>query len=238
MLIQIFFSEAYSGLSFAEKLLYALISILVITVSLTVHEVSHGFAAYKLGDSTAKSDGRLSLNPLAHLDPVGTIMLLLIGFGYAKPVPVMTRNFKKPRRDFAIVSLAGPLSNFLLAFLSAFIYVLLYKAAPEEFFRNTVGLAVLEIFSFGIIINIGLGLFNLIPLPPLDGSNVLMCILPSNVAAKYAKLRFYTRYIILAIIALSWISPTAYSYVFYPLTFLRTAITEGFISFWAMVFGL
>ena len=227
-----------SNLSFAEKVVYFLVSVLTIMISLTVHEFSHGFSAYKLGDSTAKADGRLSLNPLRHLDPYGTIMLLIAGFGYAKPVPVITRNFRKPRRDFAIVSLCGPLSNFVLAFVSAFLYVLLYKLASAEFLEGAVGVVIHLFFKYMIVINIGLGLFNLIPLPPLDGSNVVMCLLPNKAAAQYSKLRYYAQYILLGIILLSWVAPGVYDIIFWPLRWLRGAMVDGFVGFWAIVFGL
>ena len=223
------------------KVIFFLISVAVVMISLTVHEYAHGYAAYRLGDSTAKADGRLSLNPLHHLDPIGTLMMLLIGFGYAKPVPVITRNFRKPRRDFAIVSLCGPLSNFVLAFVASFLYMLLIKVCPYSFWSSAAGEIVGILFYYMILINIGLGLFNLIPLPPLDGSNVLMCMLPPRLAAKYSKLRYYSQYILLGIILLSWLPGSAgkiFDYIFWPLDWLREAIYTGFTGFWAMIFGL
>ena len=231
--------EIFSGSgTLPEKILQFLVLALVIIISLTVHEYSHGFVAYKLGDYTAKADGRLSLNPLHHLDPVGTIMLLVIGFGYAKPVPVNTRNFRKPRRDLALVSIAGPLSNFVLAFIGALLFCVMIAFAPAEFLDGNFGYALLMLFNYSIAVNIGLGLFNLIPIPPLDGSNVLMCMLPGQVAAKFARLRYYTQYIWLAIIVISWLPGNAYYYLFYPLTWLRGVIFDGFVGFWAMIFGV
>ncbi len=118
MLINTLFGDG----TIMEKILHLLIAIMALLPALTFHEWAHGFAAYKLGDNTAKADGRLSLNPLDHIDPIGGLMLLLLGFGWAKPVPVITRNFKKPKRDFAITSLAGPIANFVLALISAILY--------------------------------------------------------------------------------------------------------------------
>ncbi|MBQ1205835.1 MAG: site-2 protease family protein [Clostridia bacterium] len=195
----------YGGGSFAEKLLYVLIMVIALLPALTFHEWAHGYAAYKLGDHTAKADGRLSLNPLDHLDPVGTVMMLVLGFGWAKPVPVMTRNFKKPRRDFAITSLAGPMANFVVGFITTLLYVLgVYICAANEF-DNMTAEVILSVFFYSAIFNFGLGLFNLIPLPPLDGSNVVMCLLPNRIAAKYSKIRYYSRYIFIGLIVMEYI---------------------------------
>ena len=192
----------YGGGSFGEILLELLIMVIALLPALTFHEWAHGFAAYKLGDHTAKADGRLSLNPLDHLDPLGTIMMLLVGFGWAKPVPVMTRNFKKPRRDFAITSLAGPFTNFIVGFFAAVLYVLVVYIAVTNEIENMTVTAILSVFYYSALFNFGLGLFNLIPLPPLDGSNVVMCLLPNRLAAKYSKVRYYSRYIFLGLIIL------------------------------------
>lgn len=209
---------------FLEKIFVALISIIALLPALTVHEWAHGFMAYKLGDRTAKLDGRLSLNPLDHLDPVGSLMLLLVGFGWAKPVPVMTRNFKKPKRDFALTSLAGPLSNFILGFISVFFALLFIYLGAD---RSVTLEAITLVFSYSAAYNIGLGLFNLIPIPPLDGSNIVMCILPNHLAAKYSQIRYYTRYIFLAIVLLSYLPGIN---VFAPLTIARGWIEDLFFS--------
>ncbi|MBR5859464.1 MAG: site-2 protease family protein, partial [Clostridia bacterium] len=166
------YSILSSGGSMSEKLLLLLISVLALLPALTVHEWAHGYTAYKLGDSTAKADGRLSLNPLDHLDPFGTLMLLLVGFGWAKPVPVNTRYFKKPRRDFALTSLAGPISNILLGFVSTLLYVFAVYACSAWSVSEMTAMVVINVFYFSALYNLGLGLFNLIPLPPLDGSNI------------------------------------------------------------------
>lgn len=166
---------------------------------LTLHETCHGLAAYALGDPTAKRAHRLSLNPLRHIDWLGLIMMVVAGFGWAKPVPVDPSYFKKPKQGMAITALAGPVSNFLLALLLLFIargvYVraLLtgsFSAAWFSFLVDTASLSV------------GLGLFNLVPIPPLDGSKVLAVLLPDSA---YGQLMRYERYGILLLLALSWL---------------------------------
>lgn len=159
-----------------------ILSALAALIALTVHEFSHGFAAYKLGDPTARSFGRLTLNPLKHLDPFGALCMIFFHFGWAKPVPINPRYFKKPKRDFAITALAGPLSNLILSFLSAFFYLLLYKELSGIRFESTLTLNLasnLLLFVYLMhAINLGLAIFNLIPIPPLDGSKILNVILP------------------------------------------------------------
>lgn len=227
--------------SILEKLLLLLISVLALLPALTFHEWAHGFAAYKLGDSTAKADGRLSLNPLHHLEPFGTLMLLLVGFGWAKPVPVVTRNFKKPRRDFAICSLAGPIANFVLAFFSAFLCALCEFICLKLDIVGITRTIIISALYYSIIYNIGLGLFNLIPIPPLDGSNVLICLLPNRAAAKYSTIRYYTRYIFLAIIILRWLPyplNMIEDVIFMPLNWARSGLTELFLNIFDKLFSL
>lgn len=156
---------------------------LVVLITLAIHEYSHAYAAYKLGDDTAKSMGRLTLNPLKHLDPVGAICMLLFHVGWAKPVPINARNFKNPKKGFAISALAGPLSNILMSFFSALVYLitlvsirdasLVYGSFAYSFWSN-----VLLFISLFHTINLGLGVFNLLPIPPFDGSRILNVILP------------------------------------------------------------
>jgi len=168
-------------LSTAEIRIYIL-SALAAIVALTLHEFAHGFAAYKMGDSTAKNMGRLSFNPLKHLDIVGAICLVLFRIGWAKPVPVNARNFKNPKRGFAITAIAGPLTNLVLAFITAGLY-LLYLALLEgvlfeEGFVFNLAVTFADFLYIFIFLNIGLALFNLIPVPPLDGSRILHLVLP------------------------------------------------------------
>jgi Zn-dependent protease len=146
-----------------------------------LHELAHGVVAYKLGDPTAKRMGRLSLNPLKHLDPIGAVCMVLFHFGWAKPVPVDMRYFRKPRRDMAITAIAGPLSNLLLAIVSAFIFLLSTRIA---FFFTGMSFAYLCFYYLGMlfyvfhIMNLSLCFFNLFPIPPLDGYRVVSTLLP------------------------------------------------------------
>ena len=162
-------------------LLSLLISIPGVLIAITFHEFAHALAADKLGDDTARREGRLSLNPFDHLDPVGSFMLLEAGFGWGKPVHVNPTNYTRKmsmEKGEAIVSIAGPLMNIVLAFIFALIYCVVYKFGSMSFLSSTVGGVILLILSSIVAVNIGLGVFNLIPLPPLDGSKVIMTFLP------------------------------------------------------------
>lgn len=177
-----------------EQIVYYILAALAVLITLTIHEYSHGYAAYKLGDPTAKNLGRLTLNPLAHLDPFGALCMLLFRFGWAKPVPINARNFKNPKRDFAITALAGPASNLIMAIFSAFIYLLSYSLLRNVEFGSQFTLSLAQnILNFLFIfhsVNVGIAIFNLIPVPPLDGSRILNVILPEKI---YFKLMKYER---------------------------------------------
>ncbi len=174
---------------------YAL-SALVALLALTVHEFSHGFAAYKLGDPTAKYMGRLTLNPMKHLDPIGAVCMVVLRFGWAKPVPINPNYFKKPKRDFAITALAGPLSNILFSFLSAFLYLLVYSLLKDIPFTSEIlfNVAKNTILFFYLLhlLNINFAVFNMLPIPPFDGSRILYAILPERI---YFKIMKYERQI-------------------------------------------
>ncbi len=166
-----------------SQLISLLVSAPGVLIAITFHEFAHGYAAYKLGDDTAKNQGRLSLNPLAHLDPVGTMLLLVAGFGWGKPVEVNPRNYTRKismEKGEAIVSLAGPLMNFVLALIFTLIYCAIYKFAGLAFRASVVGSVIILLVTSTIAINVGLGVFNLIPLPPLDGSKIIMPLLPAK----------------------------------------------------------
>ena len=154
-----------------------------VLIAITFHEFAHGFVAYKLGDNTAKLEGRLSLNPFAHLDPIGTLMLVFLGIGWGKPVHVNSTNYTRKmsmEKGEAIVSLAGPIMNIILAFVFGIIYFVIFKFAGGDFLNSTEGIIIMGIIQSAIVTNVGLGIFNLIPLPPLDGSKIIKPFLPYN----------------------------------------------------------
>ena len=163
-------------------------------ISITLHEFSHGIAAYKLGDPTAKQAGRLTFNPLAHIDLFGTILLpillfltIKVPFGYAKPVPINPYYFKNPRRDIMIVGAAGPLSNLAAAAILAIVV----KILPLSVFST--------VLAWAVVVNVILAVFNLIPIPPLDGSKVIAVLLPSKIYHNYLQLQIYGIILILAL---------------------------------------
>ena len=162
-------------------IMYILSILLTVFLVLPLHECAHGFVAHKLGDDTAKRQGRLTLNPLAHIDYMGAALMLLIGFGWAKPVPVDARKFKDPKKGMALTALAGPVSNLLAAVVAGLILngleAMLYNGVMPI---NTVVTYVYLFFYFLISVNIGLAVFNFIPVPPLDGSKILMAFLPDK----------------------------------------------------------
>ena len=160
-----------------------LLSVPAVLLAITVHEFGHAFAAYKLGDDTPLRQGRLSLNPFDHVDPLGLAMLLFAHIGWGKPVEIDPRNYNRNisvEKADAIVSFAGPLMNFITAIIFALIYCAIIKFAGAGFLLNKVGTIIIAIVASIITMNIGLGVFNLIPLPPLDGSKIFLPILPRN----------------------------------------------------------
>jgi Zn-dependent protease len=177
------------SLLFANPALFILIA-LALVMTLTVHECAHAFVADRLGDPTPRYMGRLSLNPMAHLDPVGTVMMLILSFGWGKPVGINSANFQNPRRDSALVALAGPLSNILFAIVFAILAHLLY-----------INSFVASLFAILVQLNLGLAFFNLLPVYPLDGFNVVYGILPINLAWQWGDLQKYGVYILLILIA-------------------------------------
>ncbi len=175
-----------------------LIHLLVLFTAVPVHEFAHAFAASKLGDDTPERQGRVTLNPFAHLSLWGSLMLIVAGFGWGKPVNVNPNNFKKPKRDMMLSSLAGPASKFIMAFLSMIICKLTLYVGVYRFESETCMWLSL-VFRYICVINIALGVFNFLPIPPLDGSKIFNAVLPDRV---YFKIMSVERYIALVMIVL------------------------------------
>ena len=172
------------NINFLEIVMHILATLVVIVLVLPFHELAHGFVANKLGDDTAKRMGRLTFNPLAHLDPMGALCLILVGFGWANPVPVNMNRLNKPKRDMALVALAGPMAN-LIAALAAQLLSNLWAVLLVVSFGHTMWFEAVEFFlEYIVSVNIGLAVFNLIPLPPLDGSKILGAFLPNDLYEK------------------------------------------------------
>ncbi len=180
-----------------DLIVYVLSITYVCLCASPLHEFAHAWVAVKLGDDTPKLRGRVTINPMAHVDPIGILMIFLFGFGYAKPVEVRIRHFKKPKRDMALVALAGPASNFIQAFIYLFISVIFSVVKIKT------GILPLKyicmFFTFAALINIRLGVFNMIPVPPLDGSRLLTALLPTKA---YFKIMQYERYISIGLMLL------------------------------------
>ena len=199
MLIDLIRALMSGGTERAKELLIVFLMWLpIIMLSLSFHEASHAFIAYKLGDPTARNFGRVTLNPVKHLDPIGFIAMLTIGFGWAKPCPVNTRNFRNPKKGFALSSLAGPVSNMILALgfavlMAIFYLIYLIVAIVRGLEAPPVFVDYIQMFLYyGIYLNVSLAIFNFLPVPPLDGSRILGLILPDKVYYAFLK---YERYI-------------------------------------------
>ncbi|QGY40135.1 site-2 protease family protein [Pseudodesulfovibrio cashew] len=170
-------------------------------IALVCHEVAHGYVAYLLGDPTAKSMGRLTLNPIRHLDPLGTLAFFFVQFGWAKPVPINPNYFKDPRKGMLLTAIAGPGVNFILACVFAIVLHLLASIPfTQGGLAQSVVVPLYYICEAGVFVNLVLGIFNLIPIPPLDGSNVLAYFLPPRLAYKYMSLSRYGFFILIGLI--------------------------------------
>ena len=228
-----------------NEILMYLLSLPAILLALSVHEASHGLMANKLGDPTAKSFGRLTLNPMKHIDPFGFLCMLFFHFGWAKPVPVNSRYFKKPRRDMALTAAAGPVSNVLLSLVFAGLLRLDLLLVTKFFGTDLVnvwtilsgtgaeisfGFKMMSVLTYmlymGVMLNISLAVFNLIPIPPFDGPRIAYTFLPVNL---YFKIMRYERYIMVAILLLLWFTPF--------LDGLISSATGGLASLIMTVFG-
>lgn len=216
-----------------------LISLPIVLLALSVHETAHGYVAYKLGDPTANSLGRLTLNPLKHIDPFGLICMVVFHIGWAKPVPINTRYFKNPKRDMAISAAAGPVSNLLLALLFAVLLRLEILLVDTFLFEDLVsiatllagapatisaGIKLLSVLAYmlymGIILNTSLAIFNLIPIPPFDGSRIAHVFLP---AKWYFAIMRYEHIIMIVLLVILWIFPTPW------LTAATEWLSSGFL---------
>ena len=210
-----------------------LLSVPVIMLILSVHEYAHGLIAKKLGDPTAYNLGRLTINPIKHIDPIGFVMFLLIGVGYAKPVPISSRNFKKPRRDMALVGAAGPIANIILALIFLTIFKLFTLFLPMIdasgiAWAATASYFFMYILKIGVFYNIAFALFNLIPAPPLDGSRILYAFLPSKILFKvqqYERYFFYGVLIIMLLFSILGIS-------------IISAVTSFFVNLLFLLFRM
>jgi Zn-dependent protease len=187
------------------KALFIAIQVVVVLICITIHELSHGLAAYKLGDDTAKRAGRLTLNPIKHIDPFGAIMLLIVHFGWAKPVPVNPYNFDNMKTGMAWTALAGPASNFILAILASVVY---------NFFISMFGSSINESYFLAILMyslqmlimfNIALGLFNLLPIPPLDGSRIVGAFMSDDMYFRWVEFERKGAYLLMGIIMVCFV---------------------------------
>lgn len=206
-----------------------LLRIPAVLLAISLHEASHGYVAYLLGDPTAKNNGRLTMNPLAHFDLYGTLCMLLFGFGWARPVPVNPMYFKNPKQGMSLVGLAGPLSNFFTALVFSVIYAVLFGLGmflnPGPFFEF------IELFLWTAIgLNVGLGIFNLFPIPPLDGSKILAVVLPNSA---YYKLMMYERYVAPILMLLLFVGVLDV-----PLNFLVGKVIDGLLIMMNAIVGI
>lgn len=210
-----------------------ILSIPAVLLAITVHEFGHAFAAYKLGDDTPVRQGRLTLNPLDHIDPLGIAMLLFAHIGWGKPVQVDPRNYNRDisvEKADAIVSFAGPLMNFITAIIFALIYCALFRFAGLTFISSNIGYIIISIVGSIVTMNIGLGVFNMIPLPPLDGSKIFLPILPRNAKFWFVQHEQMFYFIFLAI----WITGIAGRLI----SPIIGQLTEWILGFAMSIFGL
>ena len=224
-------SQLLSGNFTIQTIIAEILAVLVIIfLILPFHEWAHAQTAYLLGDKGIKQRGRLSLNPLSHIDPVGALAMLLIGFGWAKPVPVDSRYFKNPKVGMAITAFMGPVANLIAALAGLFVFHTLWCIVPTFFTAGGFGSYVLAFLQFYIIVNVNLAVFNLLPIPPLDGSKILFVFLPDKAVMFFYR---YQMFFMIGLIVLLWAGPLSYV-----LTFLSRGALYGIYQFSTLPFQL
>lgn len=216
-----------------QNITQLLLSACAVLLALSIHEAAHALIAYKLGDPTAKYMGRLSINPIKHIDPIGALFMLLFHFGWAKPVPIDPRYFKNPKLGFAISALAGPLANIIMGFLGAFLYLISYKFLPAtDLYALNNLFASIQLFLFIFCnINIGLGVFNLIPAPPFDGSRIVFALLPDRL---YFKVMKYERIIYWCVICWLFFGTYVYAALMHLPFIAQTPVLASFAKVFAL----
>lgn len=224
-------SQLLSGNFTIQTIIAEILAVLVIIfLILPFHEWAHAQTAYLLGDKGIKQRGRLSLNPLSHIDPVGALAMLFIGFGWAKPVPVDARYFKNPKVGMAITAFMGPVANLIAALAGLFVFHTLWCIVPTFFTAGGFGSYVLAFLQFYIIVNVNLAVFNLLPIPPLDGSKILFVFLPDKEVMFFYR---YQMFFMIGLIVLLWAGPLSYV-----LTFLSRGALYGIYQFSTLPFRL
>jgi len=201
-----------------DFIVHLLLRLPVVLFALTVHEYMHGYVALRCGDDTAYRMGRLTLNPLAHLDPIGTLCLMFAPIGWAKPVPVQPLNYRHPRRDEILVSGAGVTANFALGVVFALV---LRFFGPQLETMGAMGPIIFKIVFLGAFINFALAIFNLLPIFPLDGSHILKNLLPLNAAIRYAEWNRYGMFLLMIVVLINWRT----GFLVYPIIWLTNLFT-------------
>ena len=240
MIFNIIYSEGTTQM----KIITLVCVLVAVILALSLHEFAHAFVAHKCGDDTAKNNGRMTMNPIKHIDPFGFIMLMILGFGFAKPVPINPYNFKKQRRDYFLVSVAGITVNFILAVISSFLYVVFSVIA-----RTLILEALAVFFLYFLFINIGLMVFNLLPIFPLDGFRIVEAAFGrTNKFINF--MRKYGQYILFGLliwsVVLSWVIPYVpdaaanilqyFDVLGFTLGFLINNISGGLVRLWSLIF--